>query len=99
VTQLWIWIFLANVVWLVWLGSGALASYAAGLRGQDKLDGLKTGLLLGPIGVASVVFRKPTVPDMEMRCPQCGTLQDVGGNLEWFACWKCGKESDGPTRS
>jgi hypothetical protein len=96
--------FLENVVVRVWLASGALASgalasYVAGLRRQDKLDGLTDGLLLGPLGVALVTFRKEPVPDIDVQCPHCSMRQAVGGDLQWFECWQCEQESDVPTPS
>jgi hypothetical protein len=70
------------------------ASHVAGLRRQDKLDGFKTGLLFGPIGVAMLTFKKERIPDIEVACPNCGTRQEVDGALQWFECWKCEARSD-----
>jgi len=64
--------------------------------GASALDGFKTGLLLGPIGVAVLTFRKERIPDIEVACPNCGTRQEVDGALQWFECWKCEEKSDVP---
>ena len=73
-----------------------LGSYVAGLRGQDKLDGFKTGLFLGPIGAAMVLFRKESIPDIEVDCPHCGMRQEVGATPRWFECRQCEERSDVP---
>lgn len=89
---------MANVLWIaltvalltlylaLW---GVIASYIAGLRDEDKLEGFKTGVLLGPFGAAAVLLRKRSAPDIEVTCPHCKTRQEVAGNLDWFECWKC----------
>lgn len=87
-------IFAALLLYLaIW---GVISSYVAGLRGRDKLEGFKTGLLLGPIGAALVLFGKEPVPDIEVVCPHCGTRQDVDATLKWYECWQCEKRSDVP---
>ena len=68
---------------------GVIGSHIAGIRDQDRVEGFKTGLFLGPIGAAVVLYRKEPLPDIEVDCPHCGTRQDVGARLEWFECWKC----------
>jgi hypothetical protein len=73
---------------------GLAGSHVAGLRGQEQLDGFKTGLLMGPIGVAVLAFKKARVPDVDVECPHCGTRQDVDGALEWFECWTCEQKAD-----
>lgn len=94
----WItWVLILQWVCLISVVSGLAGSHVAGLRGQDRLDGFKDGLLFGPIGVAVVTFRKARVPDIAVVCPHCGTRQDVDGTLKWFECWQCEKTSDVPT--
>ena len=73
---------------------GVIASHIAGLRGEDKLDGFKTGLLGGPGGALFVLFKKDSVPDVQVTCPNCGTAQDVDGELTWFECWQCEETAD-----
>ena len=78
-----------------WAACGLLGSHVAGLRGQDKLDGFRTGLLLGPVGVVMLTFKKvkkELPPDVEADCPHCGMRQEVGSDLDWFECWQCERE-------
>ncbi|WP_319447593.1 MULTISPECIES: hypothetical protein [unclassified Mycobacterium] len=91
----WIpWVFFLPWILLLWLVCGLAGSHVAGLRRQNKLDGFKTGLLFGPIGVAVLTFKKERIPDIEVACPNCGTRQEVDGALQWFECWKCEERSD-----
>jgi hypothetical protein len=84
-----LWMFLLPWIFLLWGVCGLLGSHVTGLRGQDKLDGFKTGLLFGPVGVAVLTFNKERIPDIEVACPHCGTRQEVDGALKWFECWHC----------
>jgi hypothetical protein len=89
----------APLTFILWGVCGFLGSHVTRLRGQDRedqLDAFKTGLLFGPIGVAVLTFRTAYVPDIEVKCPHCGELQDVGGNLDWFECWQCEKQAKVP---
>jgi len=97
---LWIsWLFWMPLTFILWGVCGLLGSHVTRLRGQDRedqFDGFKTGLLFGPIGVAVLTFKKDYLPDIEVECPHCGVLQDVGGNLDWFECWQCEKRAKVP---
>ncbi|MGV0796894.1 hypothetical protein ABQF26_08000 [Mycolicibacterium elephantis] len=85
-----------HLVSLVSIVSALASSHVAGLRGGDRLEGFKDGLLFGPIGLAVVTFRKARVPDIAVVCPHCKTRQDVDGTLKWFECWQCEERSDIP---
>lgn len=90
------WLIIVNGVFILWGLSALLGSHVAGLRGHDRLDGFKTGLLFGVVGVAFLTFKKDAIPDVQVVCPHCKTRQDVGGDLGWYECWKCEKTSDVP---
>jgi ribosomal protein S27AE len=79
---------------ILWLGVAMVGSYVAGLRGWDKLQGFKTCLLWGPIGVVRVAFGKEPVPDIEVKCPHCGRRQVISGDLDRFECGQCWRHSD-----
>lgn len=81
-------ILLAFGIW------GVIASYIAGLRGGDKLTAFKSGVVLGPIGAAIALYKKDSVPDVEVTCPHCKTRQEVAGDLDWFECWQCEERSN-----
>lgn len=72
------WVFLVQWILLFWGVCGFLGSHVAGLRDEDRLDGFKTGLLFGPIGVAALTFKTGRVPDVEVVCPHCKTKQAAG---------------------
>lgn len=93
---LWTWIIAVPPILVLWGVCGLLGSHVAGLRGEDRLDGFKTGLIFGPVGVAFLTFRKDSIPDIEVECPGCGMRQDVGGDLEWFECWQCEERTKVP---
>lgn len=91
---LWLWVLVVAGVLLYFAVWGVIASYVAGLRGEDKLDAFKTGLFGGPVAALFILFKKESVPDVRVTCPHCGTAQDVDGNLKWYECWQCEERTD-----
>jgi hypothetical protein len=90
-----LWIVLAvSFLLLQWAAWAVISSYVAGLRGHDKLDAFKTGLLFGAIGAAYELFRRESIPDISVRCAHCGTRQDVDATLSWYECWHCEQRSN-----
>jgi len=58
---LWLCVMTVAGLLLYFAAWGVIASYIAGLRGEDKLDGFKIGLLGGPGGALFVLFKKDLV--------------------------------------
>jgi hypothetical protein len=78
--------------------AAAYAFYAQG-RGGDGLRAFGTGLWLGPYRLARLLWGKPRIPEVEVKCQHCARLQVIEGDVDSFQCRQCFKRSTVPNQA